>query len=115
MSEQINDQITDEQKAPSKEEVIAFLKEQMEVKKVQLELQQLNTALAEGRANELKALQFIAQMTNPQPPADAVPYTLTQEDIDADPSILEQGFKAGDEVLVPKEQVAKQRSLKKNK
>lgn len=55
----------EEQKAPSKEEVIAFFKEQIEVKRVQLELQELNTAMAVGRAEELKALAFIAQLTNP--------------------------------------------------
>lgn len=55
----------EEQKAPSKEEVIAFFQEQIEVKKVQLELQELNTALAVGRAEELKALSFIAQITSP--------------------------------------------------
>lgn len=55
----------EEQKAPSKEEVIAFFQEQIEVKKVQLELQELNTALAVGRAEELKALSFIAQITAP--------------------------------------------------
>lgn len=55
----------DEQKVPTKEEVILFFQEQIEVKKVQLELQELNTALAVGRAEELKALAFIAQLTNP--------------------------------------------------
>lgn len=55
----------EEQKAPSKEEVIAFFKEQIEVKRVQLELQELNTAMAVGRAEELKALAFIAQLTTP--------------------------------------------------
>ena len=49
----------EEQKAPTKEEVVAFFQEQIEVKKVQLELQELNTALAVGRAEELKALAFI--------------------------------------------------------
>lgn len=57
----------EEQKAPTKEEVISFFQEQIEVKRVQLELQELNTALAVGRAEELKALAFIAQLTNPQP------------------------------------------------
>ncbi len=57
----------DEQKAPSKEEVIAFFQEQIEVKKVQLELQELNAALAMARAEELKALAFIAQMTQVPP------------------------------------------------
>jgi len=56
----------EEQKVPSKEEVISFFQEQIEVKKVQLELQEINTALAANRAEELKALAFIAQITNPQ-------------------------------------------------
>jgi len=60
----------EEQKAPSKEEVIAFFKEQIEVKRVQLELQELNTAMAVGRAEELKALAFIAQLTNPPEPEE---------------------------------------------
>lgn len=115
MSEQttMNEQ---ESKAPSKEEVIAFLQEQIEVKKVQLELQELNAKLAVHRAEELKALQFIAQMTNPQPPADAVPHSITQEDMDENPELAEQGFKVGDEVLISKEtaeETNKKRSLKK--
>ena len=92
-----------QEKQPTKEEILNFLAEQIDVKKVQLELQQLNADLAEARARELKALNFIGQMTNPQPPADAVPHTLTQEDIDADKELQEAGFKAGDEVLIPKE------------
>lgn len=92
-----------EEKVPSKEEILAFLTEQIEVKKVQLELQLINADLAEAKARELKALNFIGQMTNPQPPADAVKHTLTQEDIDGDQELQEAGFKAGDEVLIPKE------------
>jgi len=112
----MSEQVVDQSKGPSKEEVINFLKEQIEVKKSQYELQELNTKLAVGRAEELKALQFIAQMTNPQPPADAVKHNLTQEDMDENPELAEQGFSVGDEVLIPKEQAqqaAKQRSLKK--
>lgn len=108
MSEQ-----TTEQKAPSKEEVILFLTEQIEVKKVQLELQIINADLAEARSREVKALGFIAQMTNPQPPSDAVPHNLTQEDIDQNPELVQQGFKVGDEVLVPKDSEPAKRSLKK--
>lgn len=102
-----------EQKVPSKEEVLMFLSEQIDVKSKQVELQELNTKLATYRAEELKALQFIAQMTNPQPPADAVPHVITQEDLDANPEISEQGFKVGDEVLVPKDSEPAQRKLKK--
>jgi hypothetical protein len=113
MSEQMNDQITDDQKAPSKEEVLAFLQEQIQVKTVQAQLQQINADLAEGRARELKALQFIAQMTNPTPPPDAVKHNLTEEDMEENPELSEQGFKVGDEVLVPKDSVPTKRTLKK--
>lgn len=64
-TENLNQEQEQEQKAPTKEEVIAFFQEQIEVKKVQLELQELNTALAVGKAEELKALSFIAQITTP--------------------------------------------------
>jgi hypothetical protein len=104
-----------EQTAPSKAEVVAFLQEQIDVKKLQVELQELNTRLAKGRAEELQALSFVAQITNPQPPADAEPHTLTEEDIEQNPELTEQGFKVGDEVLVEKQAAAKSRSLKKNK
>jgi hypothetical protein len=101
------------QAPPSKEEIVKFLAEQMEVKEAQLKLQELNTKLAVARAEELKALQFIAQMTNPQPPADAVPHNLTQQDMDENPELAEQGFKVGDEVLVPKDSEPAKRKLKK--
>lgn len=110
MDEQLNEQ---QAPPPSKEEVIRFLKEQIEVKAVQLKLQNLNADLAEGRARELKALGFIAQMSNPTPPADAVPHNLTQEDMDENPELTEQGFKVGDEVLVAKDSVPAKRKLKK--
>jgi hypothetical protein len=55
----------EDKKIPTKEEIIAYLQEQIEVKKVQLELQELNTSLAVNKAEELKALAFIAQLTSP--------------------------------------------------
>lgn len=111
MSEQ-----TTEQKLPSKEEVVAFLEEQIQVKSKQYELQELNTKLAVARAEELKALQFIAQMTNPQPPANATRHTLTEEDFQEHPELTEQGFSVGDEVMMTteeKEEEPKKRNLKK--
>jgi hypothetical protein len=112
MSKKPTETPVDEQ-APSKEQVIKFLTEQIEVKKTQLELQEINTKLAIGRSEELKALQFIAQMTNPNPPNDAVSHNLTQEDIDENPELIERGFKVGDEVLVPKDSEPAKRKLKK--
>jgi hypothetical protein len=60
------EQTTEEKKVPTKEEIVAYLQEQIEVKKVQLELQQISSQLAIAKAEELKALAFIAQITNPQ-------------------------------------------------
>jgi hypothetical protein len=112
--------MSEEQKVPTKEEVISFFQEQIDVKKVQLELQELNTKLAVARAEELKALSFIGQVTNPKQDGGyegGVPHTITQEDIDANPELTEQGLKVGDEVIIPSEQPTqqskKERSLKK--
>lgn len=69
-TENLNPEQEQEQKAPTKEEVIAFFQEQIEVKKVQLELQELNTNLAVAKAEELKALAFIAQLTTPPQPEE---------------------------------------------
>jgi hypothetical protein len=120
-----------EQQAPTKEEVIKFLSEQIEVKKVQVELQQLNTQLAVQRMEELKALSMIAQITNPQRqssdvPEGAIPHTVTQEDLDNNPDLVEAGVQLGDEVLIPRpgtlepepietieEPVKKERTLRK--
>lgn len=113
MAEEKVQEQTTEQQAPSKEMVIAFLQEQIEVKKFQVELQELNTRLAVARSEEVRALGLIAQMTNPQPPADAVPYNLTEKDIEENPELTEQGFKPGDEVLVPKDSEPAKRKLKK--
>lgn len=106
-----------EQKIPTKEEIISFIKEQIEVKTVQLELQNLNTGLATSRAEELKALAFIAQMTQQggERP-EGTPHTITQEDMDNNPELADDGIKVGDEVLIPSNPpVEKQRSLKKEK
>lgn len=110
-----------EQTAPTKEEVVKFFQEQIEVKKVQFELQDLNTKLAVARAEELKALSFIAQMTNPKAETNAyeggVPHTLTEEDLELNPELKEQGLNVGDEVLIPnttkeEDKPSKKRGLK---
>lgn len=108
----------EQQKVPSKEEVILFLQEQIEVKQLQLELQELNMKIAHSRAEEIKALQFIGEVTNPQGQQvpNGTPHVLTQEDLDEHPDLVEAGLKVGDEVIkseVPAEKAAKQRGLKK--
>lgn len=90
-----------EQKIPSKEEMLTMIAEQIEIKKAQVELQELNAKLATFRADEIKALAFIAQMTNPQAQPPTQTHIVTQEDIDANPELVEAGVKVGDEVLIP--------------
>ena len=112
-------QTTNAQQGPSKEEIIKFLQEQIEVKKVQVDLQDLNTRLAVSRAEELKALAFVAQLTNPQPQG-AKPHTVTQEDLDNNPDLVEAGIEVGEEIMIPdfveeelKQQAAPAKKLKK--
>lgn len=116
MSEQTS--APQEQQAPTKEELIAFFQEQIDVKKVQAELQELNTKLAALRAEELKALSFIAQITNPDSKnggyQGGVPHTITEEDLANNPELKEQGIQVGDEVIIPNQEEPKEkRSLKK--
>jgi hypothetical protein len=114
--------MSEEQKVPTKEEIISFLKEQIEVKEFQLKLQEINAGLAVARAEELKALSFIGQMTtqpghkSEQP--QGTPHTVTQEDLDANPELVEAGLSVGDDVIIPTaEQFAEgvpAKKLKKN-
>lgn len=90
---------------PSKEEIISMIREQIEVKTAQVELQRLNTEFAQLRLEELKAITIAAQITNPQPTGGStyeggVPHKITQEDLDNNPELTEQGLKVGDEVIV---------------
>lgn len=110
MSEETQN-VNEEQKAPTKDQVMEFLKEQIDVKKLQLELQQLNTGLATNRAEELKALSFIAQLTNPrqegspyQGTPDGTPHKITQEDLDNNPELVEAGVEVGDDVIIPNQE-----------
>ena len=105
------------QSAPTKEEIVKFFQEQIDVKKVQYELQELSTKLSVARAEELKALSFIAQMTSPKsddnPYEGGIPHTLTEEDLELNPELKDQGLQVGDEVLVPgEEKPSKKRGLK---
>jgi hypothetical protein len=60
------EQLQEEQRVPTKEEFIAHLQEQIEIAAVRRDLQNINTEIAKARAEELNALTFIAQVTNPK-------------------------------------------------
>jgi hypothetical protein len=98
---------------PTTEELIEGLKTSIELRKVQLELQQLNTAMAVSRAEEVRALSFMAQMREPEED-DAIPHVVTQEDIDNNPELKEAGVAVGQEILIPNPK-PKNRNLKKAK
>lgn len=99
---------------PSREEIISSLSEMIEVKKLQTELQELNTRMAVARAEEIRAIQFQAQVLNPQANNDNVqPHTVTQEDLDNNPDLVEAGVEVGEEILVPKKPAAEKKLKKK--
>ena len=109
--------------APDRAKIIEWMNGQIEFKEIQLKLQQLDTSIAVTKAEYMKAMYTIAQISNPQqnsPSPELAEHTLTEEDLEANPDLVEQGFKAGDVVGIPKEAVmqeeeapAKKRTLKK--
>lgn len=99
------------EQTPTKEEIMASLKEMIDVKRLQVELQELNTKIAVARAEELRALQFQAQIVNPKPENTQV-HTVTQEDLDNNPDMVEAGLEVGEEILIPAN-APKEKKLKK--
>lgn len=97
------EQPTTDKVQPTKEEVISFLNESLEIAKLRAELQNCNTQIAVGRSEELKALIFISQVTNPKAQEDLQEHTLTEEDIVNNPELTQGGFKVGDNVQIPGE------------
>jgi hypothetical protein len=95
---------TTEQKAPTKEQVTKFYKEQIEVAKLRRELSQILSETAEYDARRAEAIAKQAHFSAPRPqqPADqdlpegVVQHTVTQEDMDNNPELAEQGIKVGD-------------------
>jgi hypothetical protein len=94
--------MSEEQKQPTKEELVDFLNESIELAKLRAELQELNTKIAVGRAEELKALVVIGQITNPQP-QEMENHTITEEDMVNNPDLKEAGISVGDVIPIPKE------------
>lgn len=65
-----------EQQAPTKEQVLAHLNEQIEMMELRVKLQELHAAYAMAKAEEIKAIAFFTQMTQ-APQQDT---TLTEEE-----------------------------------
>jgi hypothetical protein len=56
-----------EKDTPTREEYIAYMNETIELTKLRVELQELQTRIAVGRAEEMRALAFLAQIQGQQP------------------------------------------------
>lgn len=69
-------QQVEQQQVVTKEQVVAHLTDQIEVTELRVKLQKLNTDYAIARAEELKAIAFVSQMTK-APEEDE---TLTQSE-----------------------------------
>ena len=121
---------TPEQKAPTKEQVTKFYKEQIEVAKLRRDLSQILSETAKFDAERAEAIAKQAHFSAPRPqapsegmPEGVIPHTVTQEDLDNNPELNEQGIKVGDVIGIsntPVEQqapveepIAKERTLKK--
>lgn len=96
---------TEDKKLPSKEEVLKFYKEQIEVAKLRKDLAELVCATAEFDAKTAEAIAKKAHFSAPMPqqgpasmPEGVVEHTITQEDMDNNPELAEQGIKVGDVV-----------------
>lgn len=94
---------TKEKKTPTKAEVVNFYKEQIEVAKLRRDLAEIVCHTAEFDARRIEAVakqaHFSAPAQQPQGmPEGVVPHTVTQEDLDNNPELAEQGIKVGDVV-----------------
>jgi hypothetical protein len=96
-----------EKKTPTKAEVLNFYKEQIEVAKLRRDLAEIVCITAEFDARRVEAIAKQAHFSRPaqqQPPQQegmpegVIPHTVTQEDLDANPELAEQGIKVGDVV-----------------
>lgn len=95
-----------EKKVPTKAEVLAFYKEQIEVAKLRRDLAEIVAQTAEFDARRVEAIAKQAHFTAPQGggapqgpdqfPEGVVQHTVTQEDLDANPELAGQGIKVGD-------------------
>lgn len=101
------------EKIPTVQEQVAFIKGQLPLKRLQVEMQELNMRFIEAKVRELEAISKLQQFENEQNKMRAekerlmmeniVKHTITQEDMDLNPELVEAGIKVGQEIGIPKE------------
>jgi uncharacterized small protein (DUF1192 family) len=89
------------QEQPSKDHIIAWYKEQIEVATLRRDLSALQAEIAKNEAQRVQATILMAQMQDPASQnKNEVEHVVTQEDLDANPELVENGLKVGDKILV---------------
>ncbi len=78
-----------QQETPTKEQIIAHMNEQIEIMELRVKLQELHAANAMARAEELKAIAFMSQLT--QTPQEDT--TLTEDE--SEPAAESKKLKRG--------------------
>lgn len=92
-----------ETRSPTKEEMVEMLSEQIAMRSVQLDLQRINTEIAELKFRESTAyVQWATIMKKGEGPSKE--HVVTQEDLDNNPEMAAEGVKLGDTVLIPMEE-----------
>jgi hypothetical protein len=84
---------------PSKDQIVAWYKEQIEVATLRRDLSALQSEIAKNEAQRMQATILLAQMQDPSS-QNEVEHVVTQEDIDANPELVENGVKVGDKILI---------------
>lgn len=102
-----------EKKTPTVAEMVKNLKEQMPLKRLQVELQSLNTSFVEMKVREMEAIHKLQQIEAGQMEArvkqeqymkdNIIEHTITQEDMDMNPEMADQGIKVGQVIGIPKD------------
>jgi hypothetical protein len=84
---------------PSKEQIINWYKEQIEITTLRRDLSALQMEIAKNEAQRTQATILMAQMQSPAS-QNEVEHIVTQEDLDANPELVENNVKVGDKILV---------------
>lgn len=105
---------------PSKEQIVLWYNEQIEIATLRKTLSELNKDIATFDAQRLKATIMIAQMQEPQKATgNEIEHEVTQEDLDANPELVENNVKVGDKILIsgtptPEEQTFEEQSFEED-
>src|SRR4051812_6450528 len=86
------------------DEQIAQYKEMIRLRKYAVILQELNTRMAVGRANELEAFAKIAHFTNQAPKMsneNMVEHEVTEQDLVNNPELKDAGITVGQKISIP--------------